>query len=208
MRQTGKSNYQASIWKPSVTPTVDFPHSPRPAPIPVGPMSRPLNLHIHDTYVSHPDYFATRTTRMRTVYGSSYDSYLSRPVVVYHDPFDNVFFYWLMAQSLDTQANWVYHHQRDMDQARYSNLVAQNASLATRVQQLETLGVARDATYVAPGIDPDLQYDQSYAEQVVQPTVAAAPVHFGNFLLVCVALLGVVAIIFWGVMAFGSKGIR
>ena len=40
-------------------------------------------------------------------------------MVVYHDPYNSWFWWWLLDQSLETRALWAYNHRLDMDQARY-----------------------------------------------------------------------------------------
>ncbi len=68
----------------------------------------------------------------------------SRPVVIYHDPYNSLFWWWLLDRSLDDRAWWAYHHRYDMDPARYQALVAQDQQLEARVEQLEAQQAPRD----------------------------------------------------------------
>jgi hypothetical protein len=113
----------------------------------------------HTTYV-------TRETRIY----STYSPYYSRPVVIYNDPFPSLFWWWLLDRSLEERAMWAYHHQNQMDAARYRELCAKDAQLEARVRQLElqNKGV-RDESYAPKGIDPDLQYSDDYVDAEYNP---------------------------------------
>ncbi len=141
-----------------------------------------------------------------------FQPYVSRPVVVYQDPYSSLFWYWLLDQSIETQARWVYHHQRVMDQARYQALVAQKPLVAAQVQQLETQNVPRDPAYSPPGLPPDLMYTDSYVNAAYNPEpapataspVLAVPQPAGEFfldglrvLLYALAILAVLTFLIW-----------
>ena len=112
-----------------------------------------------------PDVWRTRPTRIGTVYRP----YFGYPVIVYNDPYNNFFWYWLLSQSLDSQAYWTYHHRYSMDQRRYDALLRQNAQLSARVQQLEQGNTPRDTSYVPSGIDRTLMYADDYVDAVFNP---------------------------------------
>jgi hypothetical protein len=99
-----------------------------------------------------------------------YQSYHSRPIILYNDCYHPYWNYWLLSQSLDTMSLWCYHHQHTMDQARLSNLYAQNAGLQAKVLALESKGIPRDPTYMPKNVDPDLIYNDSYVNAVYNPT--------------------------------------
>jgi hypothetical protein len=101
------------------------------------------------------------------------------PVVIYHDPYSNWFWWWLLLQDRDTRAWWAYHHQSDMDQARYRDLLAKDQQLEARIRELEAKKAPRDPTYAPPGVDPDLMYDDGFVEAAVnpQPAPPAPPSH-------------------------------
>jgi hypothetical protein len=98
-----------------------------------------------------------------------YRSYYSRPVVVYNDCYHPYWNYWLLSQSLDTMALWCYHHQLVMDQARLNAMYAENAGLRAKVAALEAQKLARDPTYLPPGVDPDMAYNDAYVNAAFNP---------------------------------------
>jgi hypothetical protein len=115
----------------------------------------------HNTYI-------TRETR---IYGA-YSPYYGRPVVFYSDPYNSFFWWWLLDRSLDERAMWAYHHQNEMDSARYRELCAKDAQLDARVRQLEAQNKGvRDTSFTPKGIDPDLQYTDDFVDSVYNPHV-------------------------------------
>lgn len=121
--------------------------------------------------------WVNRELRMRhyftPYYGPAY------PAVYYHDPFSSVFWYWLLAQNLNTRATWAYHHRYDMDEARYRALLEKDAQLETRLRELEAQKVPRDSAYVPKELakDPDVMYTDEYVNAIFnpQPNKAGAP---------------------------------
>jgi hypothetical protein len=113
----------------------------------------------HTTYV-------TRDTR---VY-NAYSHYYGRPLVVYNDPYNSFFWYWMLDRSLDERAMWAYHHQHEMDAARYREMVTKDAALEARIRQLEAQNKGvRDVSYTPRGIDPDLQYSDDFVDAAYNP---------------------------------------
>jgi hypothetical protein len=98
-----------------------------------------------------------------------YHNYYSRPVVYYHDPYGSMFWYWMLDRSLEERAYWAYHHRYDMDAARYNDLLAKDAQLQARINQLEAQNLQRDTSYVPKGVEPDLQYSDEYVDAVHNP---------------------------------------
>ncbi len=131
--------------------------------------------------------------------------YVTQPVVVYHDPYNSLFWWWLLAQGQDQQALWAYHHQADMDQARYQNLLARDRALEAKVRDLEARKVPRDPTYVPPGLDPDLAYTDAYVNAAYNPQPSPAPApppsppppHHGMVLLTIVLVLLLLGAVVW-----------
>jgi hypothetical protein len=74
--------------------------------------------------------------------------------VTYNDPYNSLFWWWLLDRSLDDRAWWAYHHRYDMDPARYQALIATD-------QQLE----ARVPNYAPAGLDRDLMYSDQYVSR-------------------------------------------
>jgi hypothetical protein len=131
-----------------------------------------------------------------------YRDWWSRPpVITYHDAYNPFFDYWLLRQSLDTQALWLYNHRDTMDQQRYQDLVQKDRALEERVRQLEAAKRPRDPTYTPPGVPPDLMYNDSYArsaynpQQVQPPAPLPAGAHPTNFWPVFLTTLVVVLLI-------------
>jgi hypothetical protein len=100
---------------------------------------------------------------------------LPAPVVIYQDPYSNWFWWWLLLQDRDTRALWTYHHQSDMDAARYRDLLAKDQQLESRIRDLEAKKEPRDPTYAPPGLDPDLMYDDGFVEAAINPQPPPPP---------------------------------
>ncbi len=143
--------------------------APKPSYRTPGGIDRPIAPNApqvqHVRRVVTPEVWRTRPARIGYVYGP----YFGMPVVVYNDPYNSFFWYWLLSQSLDSQASWTYHHRYAMDQARYNDLLNRNAELATRVNQLEQSKLPRDTSFTPPGIDPDLVYADDYLDAAYNP---------------------------------------
>jgi hypothetical protein len=129
--------------------------TPPPLPVSAGGSYRPA------VYVPDAGTLSSRPVRIYNVF----NPYWSRPVVIYHDPYNSLFWWWLLDRSLDDRAWWAYHHRYDMDPARYQALVAQDQQLEARVEQLETQQAPRDPNYTPPGVDRDLMYSDRYVQQ-------------------------------------------
>jgi len=134
-----------------------------------------------------PDYYSisTRPTRIYNVF----NTYSTRPWVSYHDPYNSLFWWWLLDRSLDDRAWWAYHHRYDMDPSRYQALLATDQQLEARVEQLETQQVARDPNYVPAGVDRDLMYSDQY----VARSYSNRPTRLGAIAFWVVAIPGAVA---------------
>jgi hypothetical protein len=118
-----------------------------------------------------------------------YASYLWRPVVVYHDPYNSFFWWWLLDRSLEDRVYWAYHHRYAMDDGRYQALLAHDRNLEGRVRELEAQQIARDPTWAPRGVEPDLMYTNEYVDAVYNPHpsgVTAGKVFFWIFLALLV----------------------
>ncbi|MEI8040017.1 MAG: hypothetical protein WCL11_01330, partial [Verrucomicrobiota bacterium] len=138
--------------------------APPPLPAPGGGSYRARS------YVPDPDAIATRSVRVYNVF----NPYSSRPWVTYNDPYNSLFWWWLLDRSLDDRASWAYHHRHDMDPARYQALIATDQQLEARVQQLESEQAPRDPSYAPAGLDRDLMYSDQYVKRAYsnRPTTA------------------------------------
>jgi hypothetical protein len=134
-----------------------------------------------------------RELRRREIFDRYYT--YTPPVVVYHDPYSNLFWWWLLDRSLDERAYWAYNHWQAMDERRYRDLLAHDANLEARIGQLEAQHVPRDPTYRPDNIDPDLMYSNSYVEAAYNPQPrVTAPL---RALVTVLIVLGVLALIIW-----------
>ena len=143
-------------------------------------------------YVPDAGTLSSRPVRIYNVF----NPYYSRPVVIYRDPYNSLFWWWLLDRSIDDRAGWAYHHRYDMDPARYQALVANDQQLETRVEQLEAEQAPRDPSYVPPGVDRDLMYSDRHVEQSYsnRPTTSGA---FAFWLLAVPTALGVTGFFIW-----------
>ena len=128
----------------------------KPPPIPVSA----ADAYRRSVYIPDTGTLSSRPNRIYNVF----NSYSTRPVVVYHDRYNSLFWWWLLDRSFDDRAWWAYHHRYDMDPARYQALVANDQQLERRVEQLEAQQAPRDLHYVPAGLDQDLMYSDRYVE--------------------------------------------
>jgi hypothetical protein len=162
-QQSSKSSFDQ--YKDSQRPAAPPPISATPTPTRVFSSGRSSTWYVPDSSV-----LVTRRVRVYNVF----NPYWSRPVVVYHDPYNSFFWWWLLDRSLDDRAWWAYNHQYDMDPSRYQALLATDQQLQARVAQLEAQQATRDPNYVPPGLDRDLMYSDQYVSHAYsnRPTTA------------------------------------
>jgi hypothetical protein len=143
-------------------------------------------------YVPDAVVLSSRPVRVYNVF----NPYVSRPWVTYQDPYNSLFWWWLLDRSIDDRAWWAYHHRYDMDPARYQALVASDQQLESRVEQLEAQQAPRDPAYTPPGVDRDLMYSDHYVQQAYsnRPTTAGV---FAFWLLAVPTALGVTGFFIW-----------
>lgn len=115
--------------------------------------------------------WVTREQRRRQVFPNPSPP----PVVIYQDPYSNWFWWWLLTRDRGTRALWAYHHQSDMDAARYRDLLAKDQQLEARIHELEAKKIPRDPSYVPPELDADLMYDDGFVEAAVNPQPPPPP---------------------------------
>ncbi|MBI4024613.1 MAG: hypothetical protein HY360_06500 [Verrucomicrobia bacterium] len=138
------------------------------------PTARPYADSYRYPVIITPQVYQTRVVR----YQRYYTPYRSRPVIVYNDPYDSFFWYWLLDQSLETRAMWAYHHRHDMDAARYQALLATDGALAGRVSELEAAQRSRNPAFIPSGMDADLMYNDQYVNNVY----ASRPTDMGRIM--------------------------
>ncbi len=127
-----------------------------------------------------------------------YNNYYSRPIVVYHDPYSSLFWYWLLDRTIEQQALWAYHHRLDMDAARYNDLLSKNAELAGRIRALESQNTPRNSTYTPPGMaDHDLMYTDEYVSAAYNPQHIEEDSNVLMILLYVFLILAIVALLIW-----------
>lgn len=118
-------------------------------------------------YVTHERY-VTYEHRSSVFYGP----YYGHPVC-YHDYYSPFLMGWLLSDAINShqRALWMYHHQYDMDQARYAELLRRDARLQAEIDQLKAQNIARDAGYVPPQMadNPDLMFNQEFVNASYNP---------------------------------------
>ena len=160
----------------------------KPPPLPAssgGSYRRPV-------YIPDAGTLSSRPVRIYNVF----NPYWTRPVVIYHDPYNSFFWWWLLDRSLDDRAWWAYHHRYDMDPARYQALVANDQQLEARVEQLEAQQAPRNPNYVPTGLDQDLMYSDQYVTRTYsnRPTTQGV---IAFWVLAIPTALGVSAFFIW-----------
>ena len=97
----------------------------------------------------------------------------------YHDPFSPFLMGWIMSDAINSsqRAQWMYHHQSDMDQERYSEMLKKDAKLQAEIDQLKAQNVPRDPSYVPPQMssNPDLMYNKEFVDASYNPVPVSAP---------------------------------
>jgi len=176
-------------------PSADTPGAPsyQGAPPPI--IARNDNSYRQPVYVPDTQVIVSRPARTRVFF----QPYYSRPVVIYHDAYSSLFWWWLLDRSLEDRASWAYHHRYDMDSARYQALLAGDQQLEARVSQLETQQVARDPNYVPAGLDRDLMYSDRYVAHSYsnRPTLLGVAAFFVLGVPTALVLCGFVIWLIW-----------
>ncbi len=90
------------------------------------------------------------------------------PPMVFGDPYHPRFNYWLGTQPLDVMALMILHHESSMERERIRDLYARNAQLEARVSAMRPT-VTPNPTWLPPGADDDLYYDQGYVNATFNP---------------------------------------
>lgn len=103
-----------------------------------------------------------------------YGRYYNQPRVftqTYNDPFGNIFFWmWLMEQNSHSRDQWLYHHQSEVDPARFAALKEKDADLDRRLKALEKDGVKKDSSYTPEEFkgNKDLMYGDDVVTQAAK----------------------------------------
>lgn len=150
-------------------------------------------------YVTNERY-VTYNNRASVFYGGYYGSPMH-----YHDPFSPFLMGWIMSDAINShqRAMWMYHHQSDMDQARYAEMLRKDAKLQAEIDQLKAQKVAVDPSYVPPQMadNPDLMFnkdfvDASYNPVQVAPSSGSGAFFSGMFIVFVVIVVGGLAVYF------------
>lgn len=149
-------------------------------------------------HVTHERY-VTYDNRASVFYGG----YYGHPVY-YHDPFSPFLWGWIMSDSINShqRALWMYHHQNDMDEARYQAMLAKDAKLQAELEALKAANMARDPNYVPEQMqdNPDVMYNKEFVEASYNP-VAVETVSSSS------GAAGVISVLFWTIVILGIGGI-
>jgi len=141
-----------------------------------------------------------RAERIRSVDEGRYQDYDRRTVIFYGNsrptyyddhwsPFLNGYLLSSAISSFDRTA-WVYHHRDSIDNLRYQDLLARDAGLSARLQQMELQNVPRDPGYILPTManNPDLMYSKGFVDSARQQGPSVLAVAFWT--LVVAGLVG------------------
>lgn len=178
-------------------------NTPKPTYTPPGPSSKPVSIKPDSPqvqnvrrHVTHERYI-TYDNRASGFYGG----YYGHPMY-YHDSFSPFLWGWIMSDAINSQqrALWMYHHQNDMDQARYQAMLAKDARLQAEIDALKAQNLARDPSYVPPQMqdNPDLMYNKEFVEASYNPVAVEPEPASGS---------GVVAFMFWTIVILSIGGI-
>lgn len=95
--------------------------------------------------------------------------------VHYADPYHDMLSFWLMKQSIDNMAMFMYCHQSSMASARAEAIYAQNADLRARVAALEASKTPINRMWTPTGVDTDAIYDDGFVNAAYNPTPRTSP---------------------------------
>lgn len=139
----------------------------------------------------NPTTFSTRSQRQSTYYSSVPAA--QRPVIInqyggsaFGDPFNGLFMYMLLSQSLSNQASFHHNHWDEYSAERQQKLVAENAALKVELEKMK--GQPRDPNYAPKDVDKDLIYSDEFVEAAYNPVEEDEGVGFGTVLLVALGL--------------------
>ena len=97
---------------------------------------------------------------------------------------------------------WMYHHQNDMDQARWNAMLARDAQLQSEIDALRSQNVVVDPDYVPSQMtDPDLMYSKEFVDASYDDTPAPTFFGFLNFVFWIMMIL----LVFFGVYVLFFK---
>lgn len=179
---TPKSTYK--------TPGPNGVQKPLPANSPQ--VSTVRNTITHERYVTYDN-------RASGFYGGGF----GQPMF-YNDFYSPFLMGWLMSDALSShdRATWMYHHQSDMDQTRYREMLAKDAKLQAEIDQLKAQNLAQDPSYVPPQMkdNPDLMFNKEFVEASYNPVQTSSGVgssvgYFFYYLFVTVVVLGLVGVV-------------
>lgn len=179
--------------------------APKSTYTPPGPSGKPQSVKADSPqvqnvrrYVTHERYI-TYDNRASVFYGG----YYGHPVY-YNDPFSPFLWGWIMSDAINShqRALWMYHHQYDMDSARYQAMLAKDAQLQAEIDALKTQNLARDPNYVPAQMqdNPDMMYSKEFVDASYNPVPVAQPSSGSIF-------WGAMKTVFWTLVVFGLVGV-
>jgi hypothetical protein len=142
---------------------------------------------------------STRTARSTRVY--IYRDYGNWHYHTYsNDPFNPMLTGYLLAKLTEPSyapyaSRYVYNHWYEFDPVRREELLRENGALRAQLASYEAQGMPRDASYVMPGVDADLVYNDQAATRLYTP-VYAGPSLLKVFIVI-VAVAGVASVVYF-----------
>jgi hypothetical protein len=90
-----------------------------------------------------------------------------------------------------------YHHWLDIYAYRNYFEASQFANMEARVRALEAQNVVRDANYLEPGVDPDLQFSSDYQQKHTNSIYYTNkyPSRAGNVIVTILVMLIIIAVL-------------
>lgn len=121
----------------------------------------------------------------------------------FNDHFSPFLMGWMFSEVMNThdRALWMYHHEHDMDSARYREMLAKDAQLEAEIAKLKAENIAKDPSYVPEKMkdDPDLMYSEDYVKTVYnykEPRESSV-IEFVNYVLFILVVIGFGLFFIW-----------
>lgn len=141
-------------------------------------------------YVTHERH-VTYENRSSTFYRGYQPHY-------YNDCFSPFLMGWILSDAMNThdRAAWMYHHQSEMDQARYREMLSKDAKLQAEIDQLKAQNVKPDSGYIPTQMaeNPDLMFNKEFVDASVAETATVNVEKFIGSLFAALLVISIIVI--------------